>query len=251
VYHDDAAVDPMRMLLGLLRRAQTSGAAVVEHCPVKSLTRLREGFEIATPRGVVRAAKVLLATNGHSGPLSSWHRRRVIPIGSYQIATEPLGCDRVRELIPHARNIVDTRRVVVYYRPSADGERIIFGGRAALAETNAHACVPRLRAMLTQVFRNCGRWRLPMLGRDGCLHLRYAASPRSEGRALSLHGVLRPGCAARALFRVPRRTANGGLAEAGLLWMTCRFRRGPTTKECRGSWRRRCSRNRTLDRLGW
>jgi glycine/D-amino acid oxidase-like deaminating enzyme len=152
VYHDDAAVDPMRMLLGLLRRAQTSGAAVVEHCPVKSLTRLREGFEIATPRGVVRAAKVLLATNGHSGPLSSWHRRRVIPIGSYQIATEPLGCDRVRELIPHARNIVDTRRVVVYYRPSADGERIIFGGRAALAETNAHACVPRLRAMLTQVF---------------------------------------------------------------------------------------------------
>ena len=37
------------------------------------------------------ARKVLIATNGYSGPLSMWHRRRVIPIGSYQISTEPLG----------------------------------------------------------------------------------------------------------------------------------------------------------------
>jgi glycine/D-amino acid oxidase-like deaminating enzyme len=83
--------------------------------------------------------------------LSPWHRRRVIPIGSYQIATEPLGADRVRSLIPRGRNIVDSRRVVVYFRPSVDGERIVFGGRAALAETDPLACVPRLRRMMERI----------------------------------------------------------------------------------------------------
>jgi len=152
VYHDDASVHPMRLLLGLLRRAEERGALVVDHCRALHIARERGGFDVATTRGNVKARKVLVATNGYSGPLTPWHRRRVIPIGSYQIATEPLGVARVRELIPQQRNIVDSRRVVVYFRPSPDGERIIYGGRAALAERDPLACVPRLTAMLTQVF---------------------------------------------------------------------------------------------------
>lgn len=152
VYHDDAAVNPMRMLLGLLRRAQDRGALVLDHCRVESIVRERAGFSVATSRGIVGARKVLIATNGYSGPLSPWHRRRVIPIGSYQIATEPLGVERVRGLIPNLRNIVDSRRLVVYFRPSPDGQRIIFGGRAALSERDPLRCVPRLKSMLTQVF---------------------------------------------------------------------------------------------------
>jgi glycine/D-amino acid oxidase-like deaminating enzyme len=113
---------------------------------------LGKGFEVLTPRGRVQARQVLLATNGYSGPLSLWHRRRVIPIGSYQIATEPLGRERVRALIPNSRNIYDSRRVVVYFRPSPDGERIIFGGRAALSEKNPLACVSRLQAMMARIF---------------------------------------------------------------------------------------------------
>jgi glycine/D-amino acid oxidase-like deaminating enzyme len=152
VYHDDASVDPARLLLALLRRARDAGASVLDRCPVGAIKSTRDGFEALTPRGVVHARQVLLATNGYSGPLSPWHRRRVIPIGSYQIATEPLGADRVRSLIPRGRNIVDSRRVVVYFRPSADGERIIFGGRAALAEKDPLACEPRLRQMMARIF---------------------------------------------------------------------------------------------------
>lgn len=152
VYHDDASVDPMRLLTALLARATEAGVSVLDHCPAQALQPDGDGFQVLTPRGAIRARKVLIATNGYSGPLSPWHRRRVIPIGSYQIATEPLGVDRVRELIPQARNIVDSRRVIVYYRPSADGERLIFGGRAALAEKDPLACVPRLRRMLAGVF---------------------------------------------------------------------------------------------------
>lgn len=152
VYHDDASVDPMRLLLALFRRAVGSGATVVHHCPVEAVKTSGRGFEVLTARGMVKARKVLLATNGYSGPLSPWHRRRVIPIGSYQIATEPLGVERMRSLIPNGRNIADSRRVVVYFRPSADGERMIFGGRASLSEKNPLACVPRLLAMMTRIF---------------------------------------------------------------------------------------------------
>lgn len=152
VYHDDASVDPTRMLLALHARALQGGASVVDHCGVSAVNSRRDGFEVMTSRGMVRARQVLLATNGYSGALSPWHRRRVIPIGSYQIATEPLGLERVRSLIPAGRNIVDSRRVVIYFRPSADGERIVFGGRAALAEKDPRVCVPRLQQMMTRIF---------------------------------------------------------------------------------------------------
>jgi glycine/D-amino acid oxidase-like deaminating enzyme len=152
VFPDDASVDPARLLVALHARAVTAGATIVGHCAASGIQRSAAGFEVRTARGTVQARQVLLATNGYSGALSPWHRRRVIPIGSYQIATEPLGQARVRELLPHGRNVGDSRRVVVYYRPSPDGERIIFGGRAALAERDPLVCVPRLRQMMLQIF---------------------------------------------------------------------------------------------------
>jgi len=152
IYRDDASVHPMRLLLTLYERARSAGAAVIDHCPATSMQSSGNGYQLQTPRGVVSAEKVLIATNGYTGLLSPWHRRRVIPVGSYQIATARLGADQVRTLIPQGRNIVDTRRVVVYFRPSPDGERIIFGGRAALAEKNPLLVVPRLRSMLAQIF---------------------------------------------------------------------------------------------------
>lgn len=152
VYHDDAAIDPPRLMRALLARAQQQGARIVDHCAVTALRRTRDGFELETSRGRIAARRVLLATNGYTGALSAWHRRRVIPIGSYQIATERLGLERVRALIPQGRNISDSRRVVVYYRPSPDGERIVFGGRASLDEQDPLVCVPRLRQMLCGIF---------------------------------------------------------------------------------------------------
>lgn len=152
VYHDDASVDPMKLLLALLQRAKDQGAAIFDRCRAESIRTAARGFEVLTSKGIVTARKVLLATNGYSGALSPWHRRRVIPIGSYQICTERIGAERVRALIPHGRAVSDSRRVVVYYRPSADGERIVFGGRAALSEQDPLACVTRLKSMLTRIF---------------------------------------------------------------------------------------------------
>ncbi len=152
VFPAEAAVHPLRLVAAMHRQAVEAGAQFASHCEVRSIERNRDGLEVATATGTVRARRVLLATNGYSGPLSPWHRRRVFPIGSYIVATELLDPAVVARLIPHGRNLGDTRRVVVYIRPSPDGRRILFGGRAAAGETDIARCVPRLRQMLGEVF---------------------------------------------------------------------------------------------------
>jgi glycine/D-amino acid oxidase-like deaminating enzyme len=152
VYPGDAALHPAKLIVALHARAAAAGADFRAHCAVEAIGRAAGGFEVRTSQGTVRARQVLIATNGYTGRFAPWHRRRILPIGSYIIATEPLDPALVRRLIPHGRNIGDTRRVVVYYRPSPDGRRILFGGRAAAGETDARRCVPRLRSMLAQIF---------------------------------------------------------------------------------------------------
>ena len=186
IYPRDAAVHPVLLVRALHARALAVGARFSSHCTVQGLARTPAGFEVLTNRGTVRARQVLIATNGYTGSFAPWHRRRIVPIGSYIIATEPLGAALVRKLIPHGRNVGDTRRVIVYFRPSPDGRRILFGGRAAAAETDVGRCVPRLRNMLVEIFpqladvRVSHAWMgyvaytfdtLPHLGeRDGLFH---------------------------------------------------------------------------------
>ena len=160
VYPDEAAIHPRKLVASLALRARAAGARLCAPCAVLSLTRTPDGFELATAAGPLRARQVLIATNGYSGALSPWHRRRVLPIGSYMLATEELERAQLERLIPLGRNVGDTRRVVVYLRPSPDGRRILFGGRASAGETDVRRCLPRLRAMLAEIFPELSRVRV-------------------------------------------------------------------------------------------
>ena len=90
---------------------------------------------VDTPRGVLRAAEVLLATNGYGGAESPDLRRRVLPVGSYIIATPRSIPPVVARLIPQRRMVSDTRNHLVYFRFSPEG-RMIFGGRASFVPTS-------------------------------------------------------------------------------------------------------------------
>ncbi|HEX9140538.1 MAG TPA: FAD-binding oxidoreductase [Steroidobacteraceae bacterium] len=160
VYPDEAAIHPGQLVRALHARAVAAGAEFRSNCAVTSIARTPAGFELLTDRGRLRARQVLIASNGYTGAFSPWHRRRILPIGSYIIATEPLDPALIRRLIPRGRNIGDTRRVIVYYRPSPDGTRILFGGRAAAREQDVTRCVPRLHAMLRQIFPSLGKVRV-------------------------------------------------------------------------------------------
>jgi glycine/D-amino acid oxidase-like deaminating enzyme len=152
VFEAHGALDPGRYHRGLLERVRSAGAEVMPFTRATGIGRRDGGLEVATERGRVLARDVVLATNGYTGAVSPWHRRRIIPIGSYIIATEALPRTFVDEIIPRGRIVSDTRRVVYYYRASPDRSRILFGGRVSAAETDPRVSAPRLHAELLRLF---------------------------------------------------------------------------------------------------
>ena len=152
IYAHHASVDPARLHQGLLERVRAAGAQVEPHCPATGIERDGKGFRVTTARGTVTARDVVVATNGYTGALTPWLRRRVIPIGSYVIATEPLPPGLIARLMPRNRIVSDTRKVVYYYRASPDGRRIIFGGRVSHSETDPLVSGPLLRADMVRIF---------------------------------------------------------------------------------------------------
>ena len=152
VYARHASVDPAKLHQGMLERALDAGARVVPHCAACAIRREGDGFVVDTARGMIAARRIVVATNGYTGRLTPWLRRRVIPIGSYVIATEPLARETMARLMPRDRIVSDTRKVVYYYRASPDRTRILFGGRVSINETDPRNSGPLLHAAMTQVF---------------------------------------------------------------------------------------------------
>lgn len=148
-----ASVDPARYHAGLLERVVAAGAEIHPNTPAIEIRPLVGGsFEVRTPRGVCRARDVVVATNGYTQRVTPWLRRRVIPIGSYIIATEPLAPDLMARLMPKDRIVSDTRKVVYYYRASPDRRRILFGGRVSHSETDPRVSGPLLHAEMVRLF---------------------------------------------------------------------------------------------------
>jgi glycine/D-amino acid oxidase-like deaminating enzyme len=152
VYVRHASLDPARYHQGMLERALAAGVAAIPRCRATSIERNGAGFTVGTERGTVSARNVVVATNGYTGPLTPWFRRRVIPIGSYIIATEPLPPGLMAQLMPKARVVSDTRKLIYYYRPSPDRTRVLFGGRVAYKETDPKVSAPRLHAEMSTIF---------------------------------------------------------------------------------------------------
>ena len=149
-YH--ASLDPARFHQGLLERAISGGTRIKAKCAVGKIEKKGEVFHLQTEAGTMTTRHVVIATSGYTGNATPWHRRRIIPIGSYIIATESLEEDLVDELIPKDRVITDTRKLVVYYRASPDRKRILFGGRVSLNETDPEKTVKPLHVQLTKIF---------------------------------------------------------------------------------------------------
>jgi glycine/D-amino acid oxidase-like deaminating enzyme len=110
------------------------------------------GFQARTSRGEVRAGQVLVATNGYTPAHLSDLKRRIIPIPSYIVTTEPLGKSRIKDLLPNGRIVAESRERHCYFRPSPDGTRLVFGGRAALFNAPEKIAQRELRTLMQQIF---------------------------------------------------------------------------------------------------
>ena len=131
VVPDSALVHPGRYFAGLVDAADRAGADLHEGVRARRIRRQADGrFVVETERGAVLARDVLVATNGYTDGVAPSLRRRIIPIGSYIIASEPLPDDLVADISPKGRAFFDTKNFLYYWHISAD-RRMVFGGRAS------------------------------------------------------------------------------------------------------------------------
>ncbi len=151
VAHRRAGLNPARYHAALLQRVRDAGAVVTGDCPVTALRR-DGGFQVTTPRGVVSARDVVVATNGYTGRVTPWLRRRVIPVTSTIIATAELPAEQMARLMPKGRMLSDSNRLLCYFRPSPDRRRVLFGGRPAYQDIGPDKAAQRLRAHMLAVF---------------------------------------------------------------------------------------------------
>ncbi len=124
-----AGLNPAQYVTGLARAAENAGATLHARARVTRLERGANGFLLETERGSLRAESVLVATSGYTGNIVKNLQKRIIPIGSFIIATEQLPDDLAHELIPNQRMIFDYKHYLNYFR--LWDNRLIFGGRAA------------------------------------------------------------------------------------------------------------------------
>jgi len=120
---------PLKYSLGLARAARSLGVRVYERSAVM---RLEHGpvVTLRTSAGVVHADQVLLASNVYLDGIAPRIENRIMPVGTYIIASEPLGAERARSLIPSGAAVCDTNFVLEYFRPTVD-HRMLFGGRVS------------------------------------------------------------------------------------------------------------------------
>ena len=156
-YHGGLAVDgggvlhPAKWFVGLVGLAERAGAELHEGIRVRSIRRQADGrFVVETARGALLARDVLVATNGYSDGVAPAVRRRVIPIGSYIIATEPLAPDIAHEISPTGRAYFDTRNFLSYWHVAAD-RRMIFGGRVSFFPTTVDRTARLLHRRLLEI----------------------------------------------------------------------------------------------------
>jgi glycine/D-amino acid oxidase-like deaminating enzyme len=160
VVEDYGGVHPAKLNRALREAARAAGATLHSHARVLGTERQGEVHLIRTERGDIRARHLLFATNGYTDGARPWLRRRVLPVMSYQIATEPLPPGLMDRLIPRRRMVTDSRKELTYTRPSPDGTRILFGCRPRAMDAAPEALALRLRARMLRIWPELAPFRL-------------------------------------------------------------------------------------------
>ena len=143
---------PLKYSLGLARAAAQVGVRVHEQSVVGAVVREGAGVKLTTTTGaVIHARHALLAGNvyldAYAPSLAPALARRIMPVGTYIVASEPLGAERAAALIPCGAAVCDNNFVLDYFRTTAD-HRLLYGGRVSYStSTPIHLAASMARRM--------------------------------------------------------------------------------------------------------
>lgn len=143
-------VHPLNYTLGLAKAAAEAGARFFEYTPA---TRIEQGEHpvVHTPHGVVRSRHLLLCGNAYLDGIVPDIERKIMPVGTYITATEPLGEKRAKSLIANNMAVADINFVLDYFRLSAD-HRLLFGGRVSYSRRDPVNLAASMGKRLRHVF---------------------------------------------------------------------------------------------------
>ncbi|MFF7706530.1 FAD-dependent oxidoreductase [Pseudomonas sp. NPDC007930] len=208
---------PLKLALGEANAASQLGVRLFEQSMV---TRIEHGASVRvhTAAGVVAAQHLVVACNAYLGDLEPHLAGKVLPAGSYIIATEPLGAERAQALLPQNTAMCDQKLIVDYFRLSAD-HRLLFGGACHYSGRDPKDIAAYMRPKMLQVFPQLagvaigfhwagmigiGANRLPQIGRLGKHSNVYYA------QAYAGHGLNATHLAARLVAEAIAGQAGGG-----------------------------------------
>jgi gamma-glutamylputrescine oxidase len=141
---------PLKYTQGLARAAEAAGAVIYESSEV---LRYEEGSEVRvhTAQGTIRCAHLVLCGNAYIGAVAPALARRILGVGTYIIATEPLGEERARNLLPTNAAVADINWILDYFRRSQD-HRLLFGGRVSYSSVQPPRLAESMRKRMMRVF---------------------------------------------------------------------------------------------------
>ena len=141
---------PLKFTQGVAHAAEAAGADIFEKSQV---LRYEDGPEVTvhTAHGTVRCAHLVLCGNAYIGAVAPALSRRILGVGTYIIATEPLGEERIRALLPSNAAIADINWILDYFRSSAD-HRLLFGGRVSYSAVQPRRLAGSMRKRMLRIF---------------------------------------------------------------------------------------------------
>ncbi|WP_321877617.1 NAD(P)/FAD-dependent oxidoreductase [Paraburkholderia bannensis] len=120
-------LNPLKLALGIAAAIERAGGRIFEQTRVLTWRETPSGFIANTARGSIRADTLVLACNAYIDRLDSELARRVLPVGTYQVATAPLDPALANAILPRNSCVIDNQFVPDYFRLSPD-HRLLFGG---------------------------------------------------------------------------------------------------------------------------
>jgi gamma-glutamylputrescine oxidase len=141
---------PLKYSLGLARAAAGLGVRIFENTAV---TRLTPGpvATLQTAAGEVRASHVLLAGNVYLRDVAARLSPRIMPVGTYIVASRPVDPALLRSLIPSRSAVCDTNFVLDYFRPTVD-HRLLYGGRVSYSTTTPPNLAASMQRRMARTF---------------------------------------------------------------------------------------------------
>lgn len=175
------AVQPLAYARGLARAAIAAGVAIHEGSPVIELKRENGAWRLRTPQASLRADRVVIGTNAYTDDLVPGLKQTVIPVRSYIVATQPLGDNLRKTILPQGHCVSDSRQLLFYWRLDAQG-RLVMGGRGPLRDRSRLPDYEPVRRAIRRLYPEIGEpeWQYHWNGRvavtmDGLPHLHEPA----------------------------------------------------------------------------